>query len=155
MPASFRIDDSNSNAYARYPVKSLQKIAIFNNSNWSIPQLIASGDTTVVGSRISKILISTDDTLDNLIKFYLHDGTSLSTLPFSFESVPALSGSGLDVSKITINCLRSTKFEPFIDYDNNNNTYLFLETGYSIWAVLQNAISATKFVQTIAWLDDY
>lgn len=153
--ANFRVEDQNSNAYARYPVKSVQNVGQFNNTNWSVPQKIAESQTIYVGSKISKIVISSTDSIDNVMMFWYHDGNELSPIPFAFEAIPSFSGTGQDLNKIPINVLRSSKFEPFVDYDNNGNTYLFLEIGSSIYANLQSPVSENTVIQTISWLDDY
>lgn len=155
MTAVFRADDSQSNAYARFPVQSLQQKTIFDANNFSTPTQIAFSSTSVLGSRVGRILISTNDTLDNQILYYLHDGVQISELPFAFDGVPALSGSGSDVNKPTINSLRSTTFEQFVDLDNNGNSYFMLQAGYSIYARLLNTVSVNKKVQVLAWTDDY
>lgn len=155
MPATFRTDDSDSNAYARFPVQSFQKITTFNTANFASPQLVASGETSVLGSRISKLIVTTNDTLDNQIQYYLNDGSLLSTLPFAFDGVPALSGSGIDVAKFAINSLRSSAFEQLVDLDNNGNPFFMLQAGYSIYARLTSSVSAAKTVQVISWVDDY
>lgn len=155
MAATFRIDDSQSNAYARFPVQNIQKIITFDSSNFAVPQLIAEGNTTVLGSRVGKIMISTNDTLDNQIQFYLHDGSNIAALPFAFDGIPALTGSGLDTSKFATNCLRSTGFEQIVDLDNNGNPFFMLQVGYSIYAKINTQISALKTIQVTTWLDDY
>ena len=155
MPATFRTDDSQSNAYARFPVQNIQKIVTFNSSNFATPQLILTGETTVLGTRVSKIIVTTNDTLDGQVQFFLHNGTSLSTLPFAFDGIPALSGSGLDPTKPAINCLRSVSFEQLTDLDNNGNPFFMLQVGYTIYARITNTISSLKTIQIITWADDY
>ena len=153
--ALFRAEDQNSNAYARYPVKVIQKVTTFTRDNWIVPQMIAQSTTLTVGSKVSKIIITSNDTVDNGVLFFINYENSISTLPIAFDTVPAMSGSGIDLVKLPINSLRSTKLQSIVDVDNNGNTFFMLETGNSIWAAMRGEISAGKSIQILTSTDDY
>ena len=153
--ATFRPDDNNSNTYARYPVKVINQLTTFVTADGTTAKKIAEGTTTVLGSRINKILISSDDTTSNIIKFYLHDGTSLSPLPIGFIAILNNSGDGSDTAKNVVSVLRSEALDPIVELDNNGNPYLLLSTEYSLYASVTTAITAAKTIQVAVWLDDY
>lgn len=153
--ATFRADDTNSNTYARYPVRIINQITTFVNGDGLNAKKIAEGTTTTVGSRISKILITTDDTAVNIFKFFLHDGTSTSLLPIGFISVPANSGDSTSNNNNTVSVLRSTNIDPLVDLDNNGNPYILLSPEYSLYGSVTTAVSASKTLQVAVWIDDY
>lgn len=153
--ATFRTDDSNSNSYARYPVKVIHQVTTFTSADGLTAKKVAEGTTTVLGSRVNKIIITSNDTASNIIKFYLHDGTNLSALPIGFLPIPNNSGDSSDPAKNIISVLRSTAFDPLVDLDNNGNPYLLLSTEYSLYASLNLTVTATKTIQVATWLDDY
>jgi hypothetical protein len=153
--ATFRTDDQNSNSYARYPVKVIQQITTFTNSDTNTIKSIATGTTSVLGSRISRMIVTSNDTEDNLIRFYLNNNSVNSTLPIGFIQIPSNSGDGSNVNKNIISVLRSQVFDPIVDLDNNGNPYFMLATGWSLTANLLMTASATKTIQIATWLDDY
>jgi hypothetical protein len=154
MAATFRTDDQNSNTFARFPVQVLNQVTTFTNADGTTAKKIAQGDTTVLGSKISKILVTTTEVIGNTLKLWLHDGTSLSTLPITFVGIPANSGDG----STTANCvsvLRSTAVDPCVELDNNGNPYLLLSKTFSIYASVSTAVASTKTLQVSVWIDDY
>lgn len=155
MVATFRFDDINSNSYARFPVEVINKITEFDNSNGINTKKITNSSTTYLGQKISKILVSSDDSADNLLKIYVHDGSSVSSNPIGFVSIPLESGMGSDVTKPIVSVLRSADFDPIVDLDNNGNPYLMLNVGWSLYAALDSAPGAGKIIQVYTQVDDY
>lgn len=153
--ATFRTSDQDSNTYARYPVEVINKITTFDSTNGTTPLAIASSTTTTLGSRVGKILISSNDTAANIMKFYLHDGTTMSTIPFGFVAVPNDSGTGSDTDKPVVSVLRSTDFDSIVELDNNGNPYLLLQAGWGVYGELLLAPSAGAVIQVISWVDNY
>ena len=154
MPATFRLDDANSNSYARFPVQVRHIVTTFDPVDTTTAKIIVTGDTTVLGSKISKILVTSTST-DNTILFYLHNGTINTALPIFFNSIPANSGDGSMANKVAVNVIRSTTMDPIVDLDNNGNPYLMLSPGWSLSASMLTTIEATKMVQISIWIDDY
>lgn len=155
MPLTFRSNDTNSNTYARFPVEIKNQLTNFVTADSTNLKTIATSTTTHLGSRIAKILVSSDDTASNIMRFHLFDSTTASTLPFGFIAIPNASGTGEDTAKGAVSVLRSTDFDPIVDLDNNGNPYLLLEAGWSLQASLILAPSADKTIQVACWIDNY
>jgi len=154
MPATFRTDDTNSNSYARFPVQVRHVVTTFNPADTTTAKIIATGDTTVLGSRISKILVTSSD-IDNTMLFYLHNGTTNTLLPIFFNTIPANSGEGSVTNKLAVNVLRSIDMDGVVDLDNNGNPYIMLSAGWSLSASMLSTVAADEMIQISVWIDDY
>lgn len=153
MPATFRSDDQNSNAFARYPVIVKPKITTFVNGNGTTAKAITESETTVLGSMVTQLIFTSDDIAANIFEFYLHDGTNLATLPFNYHAIEAQAGTNQSTSPVSI--LRSENFDPVVSLDNNGNPHIMLGPGWSIYAAPINAVGATYTVQCTAWSHDF
>lgn len=150
---AFRADDNNSNTYARFPVEVVPQVTNITSADGTTPKLIVSNPTTTLGYRLDLLLVTTNDNLSNIMTLYLHNGTTLSSLPFAFCTIP--NESGIGVTNHAVSVLRSTNLESTVNLDNNGNPFIMLGVGWSIYAAMTNAVSATKTVQVAAWSHSY
>ena len=152
--ATFRSDDTNTNTLARFPAQVRPKVTEFVAGDTTTAKQITTTETAVLGTRVDKILLSTNDAATvQHVNFYLHDGTTLSTLPFAW--VPLPQSSGTDGLTIPVSALRSTEFQGVVELDNNGNPYIMLGVGWSIYAAMGATINGTDTVQISAWGHDY
>lgn len=160
MPADFRLDDPNSNSYARFPVQVRNIVSFYVTADGTAPSAtkeIANVETTVIGARISKILV-TNSSSDNVILFYLHagnDGPPVGALPAFFCAIQADVGMGTDITKPAISVLRSINLDPVVDLDNNGNPYIMISPGWALSAGMISAVDAAAAVQVSVWIDEY
>lgn len=153
MAATFRTNDVQSNTYARFPVKVLPKVTTFTDADTTTAKVISISDTSVLGSRIDSIVITTDDASNNNMFFYLHDGTSLSTLPIAHVGVAG--NSGTDGTTLSVSALRANTLEPLVMLDNNGNSYIMLGPGWTLYAAMGADVTASATVQVAVWGHDY
>jgi hypothetical protein len=150
---AFRSDDQDSNTRARFPVSVEPILTTFTSVDGSNSKLIVSNPTSTLGYRLDSLLVSTDDEISNMATFYFHNGSSLSSIPFSH--CPILDDSGVGGSRDAISVLRSANFEYFVSLDNNGNPFLMLGVGWSIYASLLYSPTVTKTVQFYALTHSY
>lgn len=153
MPATFRTNDQDTNALARYPVNVVPLVTDFVNADGTTAKKITGGDTTVLGARLDMLVLSSDDAQANIMNFFIHDGTTLSTLAMTFVGVPSLAGT--DGATFSVSALRAETFEPLVHIDNNGNPYMMLGPGWSLYAAPTLAVTATKTIQVVSWINDY
>lgn len=147
--ATFRLNDTNSNTFARFPVKNNISVTTILSADGTTPKKILEGSTTVLGSRISKILISSNDT-SRVINLFLHNGTIISELPFISFSIA--DGS---TNKVYSNILNIPELSDIIERDNNGNKFFMLDTNYSIYASVDSSVTSLKTIQFSSWVEDY
>lgn len=153
MPATFRTGDNDSNVLARYPVNVVQTVTDFVNADGTTPKKITGGDTTVLGARLDLMIFSSNDAAANIFYFYMHDGTTLSTIPFAYIAVPSTAGT--DGATPQVSVLRSTDWDSIVSLDNNGNPFMMLTPGYSLYAAPVLAVTASQTIQVITWVHDY
>jgi hypothetical protein len=127
------------------------------NVNPHIPQVFLPADTTAVkscytagvdDSVIKAILVTSTDTANKDMQFYISDG--LTNFPLHRLTIPI--GAGTTVANLAVNVLAVL---PGLPFDESNNRILRLRRGFELRANVIAAVTAACQINVIVLGEDY
>lgn len=152
----FRVNDVDSNTFARFPVKMEVKAVEFDTTNWSTPQVIAEADSAQVayGYTINSLLASSTDSAGNNLVFMLQRGVEpVVGVPVAF--CPVAVGAGTNYLESSISVLDSETMAALVRIDNNGNPYVGLGVDWKLLVKLSVTPSASKKVLVVSVCNFY
>ena len=133
-----------ANTKAIYPsVIRTEVLDIANADSTNLQTLVTAGAS---GSRINSIAVTSTDSFDKDLMFYINDGAA----DYLIGRITIPDGSGSNGIDQTISALNVTNF-PFIGDD----LCLYLEANYLLKVKAQAAVTAATYIYLVATVGDY
>lgn len=152
---NYRVNDVDSNTFARFPVSIVTKAVEFDSTSWSTPVILAeSSEDCVFGYSIVSLYASNTDTVGNNLIFYIQYGfdSPIST-PVSF--CPVSAGSGTDFLQTAVPVLESDTMSHLSRIDNNGNSYIPMDLNWKLLVKLRTALSSGKKIAVVSTCNYY
>ena len=152
---NYRVNDVDSNTFARFPVTIVTKAIEFDSTSWSTPVILAQSDTDgVFGYSIVSLYATNTDTVGNNLIFYIQyeSNTPIST-PVSF--CPVAAGAGTDFLQAAVPVIESDTMSHLSRVDNNGNSYIPMDLKWKLLVKLRTALSSGKKIAVVSTCNYY